>query len=149
MHPVYRFFNTPDSFALTLLRLMLAGVFFVHGGQKTFGWMGGDGWSATLQGMTAADGGLHLPYALAALGVLAEILGALGLLLGFCTRLAALGIFCNMAVAVGYVHWKSGFLAKNGGFEYPLALGVVALALMLAGGGRFSVDRTITSQLMP
>ena len=148
MHPVYRFFVTPASFAPTLLRLLLAAVFLVHGGQKAFGWMGGEGWTATLQSWTAA-GGLHLPYTLAALGVLVEILGALGLLLGLCTRLAALGIFCNMAVAVGYVHWKSGFLAKNGGYEYPLSLGVVALALMLAGGGRFSLDRAIADQLMP
>ena len=147
MHPVYRFFDTPASFALTLLRTMLAGVFFVHGGQKAFGWLGGEGWTATLQQFTTANG-LHFPYPLAVLGVLAEIVGAFGLLLGLCTRLAALGIVCNMVVAVGYVHWKSGFLAKNGGFEYPLALGVVALALMLVGGGRFSVDRAITSQLM-
>ena len=148
MHPVYRFFKTPASFAPTLLRLLLAGVFFVHGGQKAFGWLGGDGWTATLQQMTAADG-LHLPYALAVLGVLAEIVGAFALLLGLCTRLAAFGILCTMTVAVSYVHWKAGFLARNGGFEYPLTLGIVALALMLTGGGRFSMDRAITSQLMP
>ncbi len=148
MHPVYRFFDTPPSFAPTLLRLLLAGVFFVHGGQKAFGWMGGQGWAATLGSWTAADG-LHFPYALAAIGVLAEILGACGLLLGLFTRLAALGIFCTMAVAVFYVHWKSGFLAGNGGFEYPLTLAGIALALMLTGGGRYSVDRAIAGQLMP
>lgn len=147
MNPVYRLFATVDSLAPTVLRLLLAGVFTVHGGQKTVGWMGGAGWTETLGQWTSPDG-LHLSYPLAVLGILAEALGALGMLTGFLTWLAALGIFCVMGVAISAVHWQAGFLAPKG-YEYPLTLAGVALALMLSGGGRWSLDRLITRVLLP
>ena len=148
MNPVYRLFATVDSFAPTVLRLVLAVVFAVHGGQKTLGWFGGEGWTATLQQWTDPDGGLHFPYPLAVLGLLAEPCSALGLLTGFLTRLAALGIFCTMAVAMVAVHGQGGFLAPRG-YEYPFTLAGVALALMLCGGGRWSLDRLLTHLLLP
>lgn len=148
MNLVYRLFATIDSFAPTILRLVLAVVFAVHGGQKAFGWLGGDGWNVTLTKWTSPQG-LGFPYALAALGVLAELLGALGLLVGVLTRLAALGIFCTMLVAVFAVHWPQGFLASNHGYEYPFTLAGIALALVFCGAGRLSVDRALTRALLP
>ena len=147
MNPVYRFFATADSFAPTILRLVLAVVFTVHGGQKTFGWLGGSGWSATLAHWTSSEG-LNLPYPVAVLGILAETLGALAMLTGFLTRLAALGIFCTMGVAIFAVHWSAGFLAPQG-YEYPFTLAGVALALLFGGAGRWSVDRLVTRALLP
>ena len=147
MNVVYRLFSTLDSFGPTLLRLLLAAVFCVHGGQKTFGLFGGLGWTATLAQWTSAEG-LHLSYPVAVCGILGELVGAAGLFIGFLTRLAALGICCTMAVAIATVHLPAGFLAPQG-FEYPLTLGVVALSLVFSGGGRFSVDRSITAQLLP
>ena len=147
MNPVYRFFATVDSFAPTILRLVLTVVFTVHGGQKTIGWLGGPGWSATLAQWTGAEG-LNFSYPVALLGILAEPLGALAMLTGFLTRLAALGIFCTMGVAIFAVHWSAGFLAPQG-CEYPFTLAGVALALLFGGGGRWSVDRLITRALLP
>ncbi len=147
MNPVYRLFSTSASFAPTVLRLTLVVVFGVHGGQKTLGWMGGHGWSATLQQWTS-PGGLNFPYPLAVLGILAESLGALGLLTGLLTRLAALGIFCTMLVAIFTIHLGNGFLAPKG-YEYPFTLAGAALALMFCGGGRWSVDRLVTRGLLP
>jgi putative oxidoreductase len=147
MNPVSRLFSTPASLAPTILRLALATIFIFHGGQKAFGWFGGKGWSATMTSLTASDG-LNFPYWLAALGVLVEVAGAAGLLLGLFTRLAALGIFCAMLVAIYYVHFANGF-SGPGGFEYPFALAAMAFALVSIGGGRFSVDRSISRQLMP
>ena len=147
MNPAYRLFATPDSFAPTILRLVLAVVFAVHGGQKIFGWLGGPGWGTTLEQWTSTEG-LNFSHPVAALGILAETLGALGLLAGVLTRLAALGIFCTMLGAIFAVHGPAGFLAPKG-YEYPFTLAGVALALMLAGGGRWSVDRLITRALLP
>ena len=94
MNPVYRLFATINSFAPTILRLLLTVVFTIHAGQKTVGWLGGEGWKGTLAHWTAAPPeGLDFPYWLALAGILAEAFGAVGLLLGFLTRLAALGIF--------------------------------------------------------
>ena len=148
MNPIYRLFATAESFAPTILRLLLAVIFCVHGGQKTLGWMGGAGWSGTLAQWTDPHG-LNLSYPLAMAGIVAEVAGAAGMLLGFLTRLAALAILCVMAMAIVTVHWHAGFLAAKGGYEYPLSLGIVALALLYAGGGRWSLDRWLTRHLLP
>ncbi|MCH7543119.1 MAG: DoxX-like protein, partial [Proteobacteria bacterium] len=37
----------------------------------------------------------------------------------------------------------NGFFWFNGGYEYPLLWGVVALAIVFCGGGALSVDRKI------
>ena len=149
MNPVYRLFATINSFAPTILRLLLAVVFTLHGGQKTVGWLGGEGWRGTLAHWTApAPAGFDLPYGLALAGILAEVCGAVGMLLGFLTRLAALAILCVMAAAILLVHGPAGFFAPRG-YEYPLSLAGVALALMCCGGGKFSVDRFLTRALLP
>lgn len=149
MNPVYRLFATINSFAPTVLRLLLALVFTIHAGQKTVGWMGGEGWTRTLAHWTApAPEGLNFPYGLAAAAILAEAFGAAGMLLGFLTRVAALGIFCVMIVAIVFVHGSAGFFAPRG-YEYPFTLAGVAFALMCGGGGRFSVDRWLTRALLP
>jgi uncharacterized membrane protein YphA (DoxX/SURF4 family) len=38
-----------------------------------------------------------------------------------------------------FVHAKNGFSAGEGGIEFPLALFAMALAVALAGPGRYSV----------
>ena len=146
MHLFYRLFATINSFAPTILRLVLALVFCVHGGQKTIGWMGGPGLSNTLAQWTSPEG-LNLSYPVAVLGILAEVVGAVGMLLGCCTRVAGLLLLSQMTVAVALVHWQAGFLAPKG-YEYPLTLGGVALALVFCGGGRLSADRALARQLL-
>ncbi len=147
MNPISRIFSTPASLAPTVLRLALAAVFFYHGGQKAFGWFGGKGWTETMAQWTASDG-LNFPYWLAALGVLAEIGGAAALVPGIFTRLAAFGLFCTMLTGIYTVHFANGF-GGAGGFEYPFSLAAMAFALVCIGGGRFSIDRAISRQLMP
>ena len=148
MYPVYRLLATINSLAPTVLRLVLTTVFFVHGTQKTLGWFGGAGWNAQVEKWTSPHG-MELPYSLAVVGILAEVVGAAGMLVGFCTRLAALLLFGVMVMAIALVHLHRGFLVADGGFEYPMTLGGVALALVFCGGGRFSVDRALTRQLLP
>lgn len=141
-----RLFATGDDRASLVLRLVLAGVMFPHGAQKVLGWFGGYGLAGTLEFFTAKMG---IPAPLAALAIAAEFLGPIALAAGLLTRVAAFGIGCVMAVAALMVHAGNGFFMnwsgtqKGEGFEYHLlALGIAA-AIVIRGGGAFSLDRRI------
>jgi putative oxidoreductase len=124
--------------------MLLAAVFFYHGGQLGFGLFGGAGWSATVETWNKPDG-LDLPYWLSTLVIVIELVSAIGLFVGFFTRLFALGILAVMSGAIWHVHLGQGLTAC----EYPFALLVVALSLVCLGGGRFSLDRAISRQFLP
>jgi putative oxidoreductase len=140
------FLKTNNDVALTVLRLVLGIVFFAHGAQKMFGWFGGYGFAPTLQYM----GGLGIPKAMAALAIAAEFGGSILLILGALTRLGALGIISVMLGAITTVHLKVGFFMnwngnqKGEGFEYHLLALAMALALLIRGGGAYSVDGALT-----
>ncbi len=143
-------FQTEDSWAGLVLRLGLGVVMFPHGAQKVLGWFGGYGFTAT---MGAFTGKMHVPAILAMLAILAESAGSLGLITGCLTRVAAFGILCNMAVAVAMVHWPNGFFMNwtgkqaGEGFEFHLLAIAIAVALIITGGGKGSVDRAITTRI--
>ena len=141
--------RTADSLPLMIVRLALGIVMLPHGLQKTLGLFGGAGYSATM-GMFTSQG---MPAALAFLVILGESAGSLGLIVGFLSRIAGFGISCVMLGAIGLMHWQNGFfmnwLGKQAGegFEYHiLALGM-ALAVLVGGGGRASVDRAISEAM--
>jgi putative oxidoreductase len=143
-NPVYSFFATPGSFAPFFLRLALAAIFFYHGGQKTFGWFGGEGWNSTMALWTSPDG-YNLPYVVVGFLLIAELAVSLGLLFGFLTRLAALAVVLIMAVVLIFVHGGTTFEAV----EFPLVLLAAGLSLVITGGGYFSLDRAISVNLLP
>src|SRR5215470_17236023 len=110
---------------------------------------------------------LQTPFSLAALivrvalGVVMfphgaqQVLGSMGVIVGFHTRIAAFGIACTVIVAALMVHWQFGFFLnwfgekRGNGIEYHiLALGM-ALSLIVVGGGMLSLDRFILQQLAP
>ena len=142
-------FRTEDSLSLLLVRLALGIVMLPHGLQKTLGLFGGPGFSGTM-GMFTSQG---MPALLAFLVILSESLGSLGLIVGFLTRVAAFGCAAVMLGAIGMVHWQNGFFMNwmgkqpGEGFEYHiLALGM-ALALLIGGGGKASVDRGLAESV--
>jgi putative oxidoreductase len=147
-----RLLRTNDDVVGLVLRLALGIVIFPHGAQKMLGWFGGPGFAGTLGMFEQVFG---LPAVVTFLVILAEFLGSLGLILGFLTRVAAVGVGLDMLGAVWLVHRHVGFFmnwtgAQQGeGFEYHiLALGIV-VALLLAGGGRASVDRVLEKRFYP
>jgi len=139
-----RILNTKEDISAFMLRLTLGIVFFPHGAQKALGWFGGYGLSATLASFTDK---MHIPFIFAILAVAAEFLGSIALIFGFLTRLAALGIAIVMAVAIYMVHAHNGFFMnwygaqKGEGIEYHLLVIGIAIALMIKGGGSFSMDK--------
>ncbi|HLK66572.1 MAG TPA: DoxX family protein [Bryobacteraceae bacterium] len=145
---VRKLFQTDDSMATTILRLVLGLIFAAHGAQKMLGWFGGAGFSHTMGFFT---NGMHIPAPFAFLAIAAEFFGGFGLLLGFLTRVAAFGITVNMLVAIGMVHGAVGFFMnwsgtqKGEGFEYHLLVLAMTIFLMIRGAGALSVDRAIAS----
>jgi putative oxidoreductase len=133
------------SMALLVLRIALGLIFFAHGSQKVLGLFGGKGLDETVAMMHKSLGGpLFLPY----LSAFAEFLGGIGILLGLFTRFFGMALLINMCVAVFAVHLKNGFFAPTG-FEYPASLGMLALAITLAGPGLFSLDYALFSSRIP
>jgi putative oxidoreductase len=143
-----KLFDTDDNTAAALLRVVLGVVFFAHGAQKMLGWFGGYGFSGTMGFFTGA---MHIPAPLAFLAITAEFFGGLGLIAGFLTRIAALGIGVNMLVAIAAVHNAFGFFMnwsgtqKGEGFEYHLLVLAMAGFLIIRGAGAYSVDRAIAT----
>jgi len=139
--------NTTGDPAITILRLVLGVVFFAHGAQKTLGWFGGFGFSATMGFFTQQA---HIPAPLAFLAICAEFIGGIGLILGLLGRVAAFGIACNMIVAIAMVHWRFGLFAnwygnqKGEGIEFHLLAIAAALVIMIKGSGAFSIDRALS-----
>ncbi len=124
-----------------MIRLTAGLLLLPHGCQKLFGWFGGKGMAGTAAYFASA--GFEPGYFWALLVALTETVGGLCLAVGFLTRPAAAAIAVFMAVAVIETHWPKGFFWTSGGFEYPLMWGIVALAFVIRGGGRYSVDGVI------
>lgn len=86
----------------------------------------------------------------------AELIGAVALLLGLGTRLAAFVLLMLTAVATAAVHWPAEWssLAElwqgyaitdrgHGNFKLPLLFALMLLPLLFRGGGRLSLDALI------
>ena len=137
---------TKNSSAITLVRVVLGIVIFAHGAQKLLGWFGGYGYSGTMGFFTGTIG---LPYIIAFLVIMIEFFGAIALITGTLSRVAALGISAVMVGAVVTTHLQHGFFMNFGGqqagegFEYHLLVLAMAGAIMLAGGGAYSIDRAL------
>jgi putative oxidoreductase len=120
--------------ALLLLRLGLGVIFIYHGYPKIFTHL-----HQTMQEFPRM--GFPSYFALVA-GVI-EFFGGWLLILGLFTRIAALLMAGEMAVAILRVHLPQGGLMAVSNYQLPLALAVGAFALVAVGAGAISIDRAI------
>ncbi len=145
------------SLGLLLLRLVVGGLFALHGVPKLFGGQGSsDKLSDTakgtlgqpfvdqmegggIQNLTGMLGSMDVPNPPTMAWVLAltEFVGGLGLILGLKTRPLALALAFSQIVAIDKVHAKQGLV---GGYEYNATLIAAAGALALAGPGKIALD---------
>jgi putative oxidoreductase len=145
-----RFLSTDRDRTLLFQRAVLGSIMFPHGAQKLLGWFGGYGFSGTMGFFTDT---MHLPAPLALLIIVAESVGAVALVLGAGTRLAAAGIAAVMLGAIFTTHLPHGlfmnwFGAQAGeGFEFHLLALALALPLVIRGGGLLSVDGALAARL--
>ena len=140
-------FDATDLIAPLMLRIPLGLIFMAHGSQKLLGLFGGKGLTATF---ASFERDLGIPAIFTLLAIIAEFGGGFGVLTGFLTRLSAAGISAVMLVAIYKIHWTHGFFLNMGclpgrghGIEYNIALLGIALYLMIAGGGRWCLDRLV------
>src|SRR6201988_767474 len=125
------------------IRLALAAVMIAHGAQKVLGSFGGPGFNAFTSDKSPF-GFMRPAWLWLGAAALSELVGGILIGLGFLTRVGAFFIACTMLTAVIGVHWPGGFFAATRGYEYPLTLLAMALALLIAGGGQASIDKGLS-----
>lgn len=122
-------------------RIVLAWVFIYHGAGTLFNAFDGPGlhrqaiFMATIAHLTP---GTFFAY----LNGITEFFGGIAVLLGVVTRLAALGLFVDMIIAMATVTFANGLVssAPGGGYELNLVLAGLSAVIVLLGGGRLSLD---------
>lgn len=142
------------NLGLFLLRLTVGGIFAVHGYSKLYGerevspaasrYLGEGYVQMTRPGRPAFSGmlremGVPMPERIASFVSGVELYGGIALVLGLFTRLAALLLIGDMAVAIWRVHWRHGLVGPQGA-EFPLSLLGACVALLVEGPGKLSMD---------
>ncbi len=116
---------------LLLLRLMVASVFATSG-------------FSDLRNPVARSKSIGMSKGFAIFLGIAEIAGALGLIFGVFTQLAAIGLILIMlgAIQKKIFVWHTGFWGeKASGWHYDLMFLVMNLVILFTDGGRFVLSK--------
>jgi putative oxidoreductase len=130
-------YERASPFAYAFMRFATGAVLVPHGIQKIM-----THWAD--KGVGNIDqAGLPFPGFLAYATVFSESVAAICVALGLFTRVAALIVWIQMAVIITMFQWKFGYFWTNRGIEYALLWWLLLTAIMVRGGGRYSLDRLI------
>lgn len=128
--------NTKENLfnlGLVWLRVLMGLGIASHGYAKIFG----GGIAGLAEGV--ANLGFPQPEFFAWAAALSEFAGGICIALGLFTRVAALSVFVTMGVAAFLAHKADPFNVK----ELALLYWTVAGALIMTGGGAFTLDRLL------
>lgn len=127
-------------YAYPLIRFAAGVVLIPHGWGKLFG-----GAAPFVAERVLAPMGFPMPYAWVIFLGLLETVGVLALAFGLFTRVLAAMLAFEMLTITFAVHFSHGysFTSPGGGYEYPLLLTVIYIAIFMRGGDRCSIDRLI------
>jgi putative oxidoreductase len=139
---IKKLLNTNDSLTGTFLRFGLALTVLPHGYQKMLDF------SNMLDVLETHYG---LPIFIGLFVILIEFFGSILLLLGVYTRIsgALLGV---VLLGAGFFHLDNGFYINwlgnqaGEGYQFHLLYVLTACAVVINGGGRFSLDRVIQNK---
>jgi putative oxidoreductase len=133
---------TTRTWAPLPLRLTMGLLFVLHGAEKVFGFNEGPGLSNWMANEKYANG-LRPAWLWLGAAALFELIGGILILTGLLTRLGALLVIPVMLVAVygGLTGGTSPLSLVR--FGYPLAMLGAAIALVITGGGRASIDEAL------
>jgi len=137
LRPLYAFL---EPLSWPLVRCACGLILAVHGWGKI-----SRGAEAMVPGFVKM--GYEHPVALIYLLIFVEFFGGICIALGLFTRFFAAAIAIEMGYLTFYHYWGHGFSWLNRGYEYTLLWGLVALAILLRGGGPYSLDRRIGVEL--
>jgi putative oxidoreductase len=132
------FYRVVAPLGYAFIRVLVGLLLLANGIDKVF--YGGAGRIATgnITGM-----GFPQPYAWAWLVACLEFFGAIMLVLGLFTRPLAVAMTIMLSVITFGIMIKRGMFWTTGGIEVALLLGLVMLAFVIGGSGRYSLDRVI------
>lgn len=119
--------------ALLLLRLGLGLIFIYHGFPKL----------THIHQTVSEFPHMGFPSYFAYIAGILEFFGGWLLILGLFTRITALLLAGEMAIAILRVHLPQGGVMAVSNYQFPLALAVGAFALVAVGAGAISIDRAI------
>lgn len=118
-----------DNAAKLLIRLGAGGMMLTHGIPK-IGRLFGEG------PVKFADPFGLGPEISLSLAILAEVVCAILVIVGFKTRIATIPLMLTMLTAAFYAHWNDPFGKK----ELPLLFCLVFLAILVMGPGKYALD---------
>lgn len=118
-----------EDFGMLLMRLGAGGMILTHGFPKLMRFFGDE----PIQFMDFLGLGSAVSLALA---VFAEFICAILIMIGFKTRLATIPLIFTMLTAAFVAHGSDPFGRK----ELPLLYCVIFIAILIFGGGKFSID---------
>lgn len=127
--------NGPGRYGVAMLRVSLGIMWVAHASLKWFVF--------TLPGTAKFFESVGVPGFLAYPVFAAELAGGLALVFGLYARQASLALVPIMTVAA-WVHLPNGWAhtSPGGGWEYPVFLIVVSVAVWLLDDGAFVIRRT-------
>lgn len=143
-----KLFSRYETIGPTILRLAVGAVFLYHGAHKV-GLLGGEGFYGAVRGAakTAMKVGFSPPEFWGPALAFTELIGGLCLVFGLLTRYAAVALGFIMFIAAWKVHGPNGFDIRHGGMEYNVVLLAACLALLVQGGGKWSLDERAAAWL--
>jgi putative oxidoreductase len=128
------------NFALLVLRVACALPFLYHGSGILFGVLGGPG-------PVNFAAFMHAPAAIGYLVGLAQFAGGLAILTGAFLRVGAVCVMIVMLGAIFLVHLPHGFDINHSGYEFALSELLLALGLLIAGPGAYSLRKVLPAPL--
>ena len=137
LRPLYAFL---EPLSWPLVRMACGLILAVHGWGKI---------SRGAEAMAPAfvKMGYEHPVALIYLLIFVEFFGGIAIAAGLFTRFFAAAVTIEMAVITFVHYFANGFSWLNRGYEFTLLWGLVALAILLRGGGPYSLDRRVGIEL--
>jgi putative oxidoreductase len=138
------FLSSMRSLALLLARIGLGGVLILHGWRR---WqVQGVGSQVTYLKQFGTPFANYAAWG----GTILELVGGIFLIVGALTPLVAAAIVVEQALIIAYTSWYKNWnlvdvhgqqATWNGGWEYNLILGLLAMLIMVFGSGAIGVDR--------
>jgi putative oxidoreductase len=129
---LFSWLNRFQPFGAMVMRLVLGIIMARHGYDKVIP-------SGALYNFTHMVVRLHLPIWLGYMAAFTEFFGGLLLIVGLLTRIVAIMMATEMAVAIIKIHLHGGLMGPNS-FAFPMACFAIALMLVFIGCGWLGLD---------
>jgi putative oxidoreductase len=129
---LFSWLNRFEGLGALVMRLVVGAIMVRYGYTKIIP-------TGALYTFSHTVGRLQLPVWLGYVAAFTEFFGGMLLIVGLLTRVAALLVAIEMAVAVIKVHLHGGLMGPNS-FAFPLACFAIALMLVFTGCGWLGLD---------